>query len=238
MAATTLTSFHKFPELAPELRDRIWQLAVQKPKVFTLRIPWDSSDPNNDQYELAQCPSSLATACRASRHIFQTQAHTDIQLPIKHKNKYFNPGVDTISIDVFQELSLEPLLQKISKLGIESLGLPCGHGKPIGILFSGANANMFTGLKEIVVILGRIRVCGELELVAVNETTSKWNPPLVQWAEEYADFLRADMEKISKKWKRYQRKRVRQGKSSPDWVLPSVRLAFMMPMNDEFLYAN
>jgi hypothetical protein len=122
-------------------------------------------------------------------------------------------------------------------LKIESLGLPCGHGKPTGILFSGSHAKMFTGLKEIVVIMGRTRFCGEQELVAVDDITFAWNPPLVKWAQDYVDFLRADMERVSKRWKTYQRMRVRQGKFSPDWVVPSVRIAWMMPMDDKFLYA-
>jgi hypothetical protein len=36
------------------------------------------------------------------------------------------------------------------------------------------------------------------------------------------------MEKVSKKWKTYQRKRVRQGKSSPDWVVPAFRVAWII----------
>jgi hypothetical protein len=233
MAPTTPTSFHKFPDLARELQNLIWKFAARKPKVLTLMVPWDESD----HFELIQCRSGLETACRASRH-FAVQPQARHQLPLKHKIKYFVPAVDTIRIDVFAlDGELNSTLQKISKLGIESLGLPCGHGKPTGILFSGSHAKWFTGLKEIVVIMGRTRWCGEQELVAVNDTNFNWNPSLVKWALDYVDFLRADMEKVSKKWKTYQRKRVRQGKSSSDWAVPSVRIAWMIPMDDKFLYA-
>jgi hypothetical protein len=235
MAPTTPTSFHKFPDLARELQNLIWKFAARKPKVLTLMVPWDKSD----NFELIQCRSGLETACRGSRQ-FAVQPQARRQLPLKHKIKYFVPAVDTIRIDIFLFAiggELNPTLRKISKLGIESLGLPCGQGKPTGIPFSGSHAKWFTGLKEIVVIMGRTRWCGEQELVAVNDTNFNWNPPLVKWALDYVDFLRADMEKVSKKWKKYQRKRVRQGKSSPDWVVPSVRIAWMMPMDDKFLYA-
>ena len=230
-----LTSFHKFPDLPHELQNLVWKFAARKPKVLTLMVPWDKGD----HFELIQCRSGLETACRASRR-FAVQPQARRQLPLKHKIKYFVPAVDTIRIDVFRfalDGELYATLRNISKLGIESLGLPCGHGQPAGILFSGSHAKMFTGLKEIVVILGRTRWCGEQELVAVNDTNFNWNPSLVKWALDYVDFLRADMEKVSKKWKTYQRKRVRQGKSSSDWVVPSVRIAWMMPMDDKFLYA-
>jgi hypothetical protein len=230
-----LTSFHKFPDLPHELQNLVWKFAARKPKVLTLMVPLDKSD----HFELIQCRSGLETACRASRR-FAVQPQARRQLPLKHKIKYFVPAVDTIRIDVFRfalDGELYATLRNISKLGIESLGLPCGHGQPAGILFSGSHAKMFTGLKEIVVILGRTRWCGEQELVAVNGTNLNWNLLLVKWALDYVDFLRADMEKLSKKWKTYQRQRVRQGKSSPDWVVPSVRIAWMMPVDDKFLYS-
>jgi hypothetical protein len=56
---------------------------------------------------------------------------------------------------------------------------------------------------------------------------------------EFASELLEDMEKVSKKWKRYQRGRVRQGKSSPDWIVPSVRVAYVKNMTETVRpYAN
>jgi hypothetical protein len=239
MAATT---FHKFPELPPELQNRIWGLAARKPKVLTLMVPMDKYDPKSDHFELIQCQSGLETACRASRH-FAVQPQVRRQLPLKFKIKYFVPAVDTIRIDVFQwalDGELDGILRKISMLGIESLGIPCGHGVGrTGVLFSGSHAKWFTGLKEIVVVMGRTLLSGEMEMVEVNETSPirDWELPLVQWARDYADFLRADMEKVSKKWKKYQRARVRKGKSSPDWVVPAVRIAWMQPMVFRSIYS-
>jgi hypothetical protein len=40
------------------------------------------------------------------------------------------------------------------------------------------------------------------------------------------------MEKVSKKWKTYQRKRVRQGKSSPGCVVPAVRITWMILVDE------
>jgi len=44
---------------------------------------------------------------------------------------------------------------------------------------------------------------------------------------EFATNLREEMEKVLKKWKRYQRGRLRQGKSSPDWIMPKLRAAYV-----------
>jgi hypothetical protein len=44
---------------------------------------------------------------------------------------------------------------------------------------------------------------------------------------EFASKLHGDMEKVSKKWKTYQRNRVRHGKSSPDWIVPNLRVAYV-----------
>jgi hypothetical protein len=68
----------------------------------------------------------------------------------------------------------------LAKLEIESLGLPCGYGMPTGVLFSRSHAKMFTGLKEIVVMMGRTRSCGEQELATVNETSADLEQPLVK----------------------------------------------------------
>jgi hypothetical protein len=49
-------------------------------------------------------------------------------------------------------------------------------------------------------------------------------------ARAYAKDLREDLEKTSKKWKAYQKRRVKQGKSSPDWVVPKVEVAYLKPI--------
>jgi hypothetical protein len=129
LKSRSLTTFHKFPGLPRDLQNRVWQLAARKPKVFTLMAPWDKGDPKSDHFELIQCRSGLETACRASRH-FAVQPQARRQLSLKHKIKYFVPAVDTIRIDVFRfalDGELNTTLRNISKLGIESLGLLCGH---------------------------------------------------------------------------------------------------------------
>jgi hypothetical protein len=86
-------------------------------------------------------------------------------------------------------------------------------------------------LKEIVVIMGRLgSLDEEMELVAVDETSCLWDEELTKYARKFAEFLRADMEKVSKKWKTYQRARARKRKSNPDFVVPAVRIAWMQPV--------
>jgi hypothetical protein len=75
-----------------------------------------------------------------------------------------------------------------------------------------------------------------MEMVAVNETSPDWEVPPVKWAHDYVSFLRADMEKVSKKWKTYQRKRIRQGKSSPEWAVPAVRMILVDENVGLYLY--
>jgi hypothetical protein len=44
--------------------------------------------------------------------------------------------------------------------------------------------------------------------------------------------LREDLERVSKKWKSYQRGRLRKGKVSKDWEVPKVRVAWMRAVTE------
>ncbi|CZR51608.1 uncharacterized protein PAC_01485 [Phialocephala subalpina] len=48
----------------------------------------------------------------------------------------------------------------------------------------------------------------------------------------YVQHLRSDMEKASKKWKAYQRRREKAGKSGSDWTPPQVVLGRMRPITE------
>jgi hypothetical protein len=47
-----------------------------------------------------------------------------------------------------------------------------------------------------------------------------------------ANELHEEMMKISKKWRSYQRSRVKKGKSSSDWTVPRVRIAYVRNTTD------
>jgi len=48
----------------------------------------------------------------------------------------------------------------------------------------------------------------------------------------YIQILQKDMETRAKTWKRYQRQQQKKGKSSDDWELPVVRLAYVKAISE------
>lgn len=48
----------------------------------------------------------------------------------------------------------------------------------------------------------------------------------------YGEILVNDLKKRAKSWKSYQELRQKQGKNSPDWTHPNVRLAYIRPINE------
>jgi hypothetical protein len=48
----------------------------------------------------------------------------------------------------------------------------------------------------------------------------------------YVVELRVEMEKKLKQWKTYQRRRVKEGKSSLDWIVPTIRMGRVQPISE------
>jgi hypothetical protein len=220
-----LKSFDYFPRLPPELQDMIWEFALRVPRVLTL------TNRDDELSLLTNRQPALASVCQASRRVAQSQVYR--QFPDQEDFiTYYNPAIDTVRLDLFDEEFYGSELRAFSKYNIESLGIDWEYGLKA---FFASDAKLFSGLREIVILIGRTRLSCEIEMVPISETAPERPDLDYEWQQtkrmrNYANGLREDMEKVSKKWKAYQRRRVRQGKSSPDWIVPSVRIAYMKPI--------
>lgn len=92
----------------------------------------------------------------------------------------------------------------------------------------------FASLKRVVILIGSLKAACEMTMVPIPEVqpargqVSEWvKTRKARW---YAENLRRELEKSSKAWKAYQRRREKQGKSSRDWVVPKVEVAYLEPI--------
>jgi hypothetical protein len=126
-----------------------------------------------------------------------------------------------------------PDYKAFAKKGYESIGFRFNDNRywePI----TAAEAKTFVGLKRIFILLGKQKAGCEMTMAIIPDM----QPPRGEgyglsntyraWIR--AQILREDLEKTSKKWKAYQKRRVKQGKSSPDWVVPTVEVAYLKPI--------
>lgn len=204
-----LKSFTLFSKLPPEIQDMVWRFAHNTPQLQTLTT---SPTEGNSQFVVVNRLSSLLHTCQASRTVCGPR---DTEFYLGRASQIRQ--MDTVRLWL---RDLQP--RAFSKFPIDSLGIvyPYDADK-----FTAADIKSFTGLREVVILLGPTTSRCEIEMVAADYRppakikTSLWLLALV-----YADDLKDDMLKISRRWKAYQKRRVKQGKSSPDWIPPSVRV--------------
>ena len=103
-----------------------------------------------------------------------------------------------------------------------------------GVSFTAEDAKTFIGLQKIFVVIGKHKARCEMTLVPFPEaapagarvgTWEQTTGPLT-----YTTVLRKELQKLSKKWKAYQRRREKQGKSSADWIVPDDEVAYLKPI--------
>lgn len=218
-----VASFPQFQKLPAELQDMVWRHALRTPKVITLT----NKEDEEGIYLTAPRRTSVVEVCRASRHI-GTKEEKYCLLPGPGLG-LFNPDAETVRMDINTGRSYKDY----AKYGIESLGIMGWYSNK----FTGQDAKLFRGLREIVLVLGRPVAEYEMELVdvpqygPVNTSPGSFHEPkLVETAYNHIRRLRRELDKTSRKWKAYQKRREKQGKSSPDWIVPTVRLARMVPI--------
>ncbi|KAH8678831.1 hypothetical protein BGZ60DRAFT_468219 [Tricladium varicosporioides] len=104
------TQFHLFPELAPELRLKIWRHACV-PRVVTVCY-----DLEKDQCSSSSKPPAVLQACRESRgealNIFKLSFGTHSQPP----RIYFNTLGDTLYLPRHREMGYDETLRDFKKL--------------------------------------------------------------------------------------------------------------------------
>lgn len=219
-----IPKFHQFQLLPAELQDMIWKYTLQTPKCSSVEYMTDSEE----YHFCVNRPPAIFFVNRASRHIAMTRPYWNTHQG--GKLAYFTPAIDTIrpkpdSTNVPRDFSRIP--------GVVSVGIQWSSRMSD---FLGAQAKQYVGLQEVVIIIGNRRSECQMELVPLQRSCLP-DPRKdlmfhhqVKVAQTYARFLEMDMEKASRKWKTYQRRRVKQGKSSPDWIVPKVRIAHMRPI--------
>lgn len=218
-----LHEFHYFPKLPVEIQDMIWKHALNVPKCISLEY-------STMEEEYSICVNrkpAVAVVNRASRHL--AKIHNYLYIPGAGPVVYYTPQFDTVRI----KFVWGNKLRHFTKIkGIVSLGVPLGFGRRN---FYGPEVKQFVGLQEVVILIGHQRSKCEMELVDIPLKEKIPKDDTVFWmeatsAQRYASLLLGSMDGISKKWKTYQKRRARQGKISPDWTVPTVRIAKLQPI--------
>jgi hypothetical protein len=220
-----LKEFTLFPRLPTEIQLSIWDFAsVNYPRVLTM-ITDDDDETGLDVCNYRSL--AIAHACKNSRYAIWK-------------------GLDLSNVDakaIFYEPLNDAILLRKQGLGTSYRNFSKKEYKSIAIRFdnkrfwdtlSAADVKTFTGLERVVILFGNLKASCEMTMVPIPEE----QPPrgqVYEWsktslARAYAKDLREDLEKTSKKWKAYQKRRVKQGKSSPDWVVPKVEVAYLKPI--------
>jgi hypothetical protein len=218
-----LKYFSRFSDLPVEIQHMIWKFAYKKPRMFTLA----HSQSKNELYVSNCRQPAMVHACRAARTL--AMKGSVFTLEHAHCFNFYKPYFDTIRLFFGRT---QP--RTFSGVCMPSIGLSY-HSWALGE-FSAADAKLIPLLKEIVLLVGYPVAGCEVELIPIPDededvVTDQWYKCCVDFeiyeAFKFARCLEKDMEKISKKWKTYQRSRVKKGKSSPDWNVPKVRVAYV-----------
>ena len=226
-----LNRFTLFPKLPVELQDIVWHHTLHAPRVLTMTHNRDE----DEQFLIHYRQPTLASVCQASRRMvldkrFESLPLWEYLLDVKSTYNFYNPETNIISLDV------HPLgnWKDFSKFKILSVGIPYQHPRYRQRPFDAADAKAFSGLREIVILVGNRQAGCDVQPVyvpdfeSVHDSESKyyllWKMPGLR---SYVSDLRTELGKTSNKWKAYQRRREKKGKSSPDWIMPTVRVAYM-----------
>ncbi|KAE9379972.1 hypothetical protein N431DRAFT_432287 [Stipitochalara longipes BDJ] len=223
-----LKEFTLFPHLPMEIQLLIWDFAaVNYPKVHTMISDDDNISTGTGPEAFNYRAPAMAHACRNSRNAIWK----DLDMSkLDDKTMIHEPLNDVI---LLRKQGIETSYRDFAKKQYTSIGIIYDEKRSWNMI-SGADAKTFVGLKRIFILLGGHRASCEMTMVPIPEA----QPPrgkVYEWsktssARMCAHILREDLEKQSKKWKAYQRRRVKQGKSSPDWVVPKVEVAHLKPI--------
>jgi hypothetical protein len=213
-----LKYFTRFPDLPVEIQHMIWKFAYKRPRMLTLAY-----SQSNDEIHVLNCRQpAMIHACRAARSI----AMKGYAFVLEHADylNYWNSDIDSVRL-----LCGLTKPRTFSGIRMPSLAIP-SHCWALG-KFTGADAKLFSGLEEIVLLVGSPVAGCEVELIPILDEddgddveTDKWFKGMLDFqiyeAIKCASRLEKEMQSALKKWKTYQRSRVKKGKSSPDWIMP------------------
>jgi len=211
---TPLKNFTLFPLLPMELQLAVWDFAAHAyPRVIAMK----------PEHEENYRPHAITHTCRASRDVIWQGL---LLREAKRPYIFCDSKHDTVLLR-----NDGSNFKEFCKKGLKSIAVIYD---PFGVNLTATDAKAFVGLQRIVVLIGKPRARCEMTLELISEhqpprrQVCERNKARVPWL--YAEFLREDMEKTAKKWKTYQRRRANQGKSSPDWIVPRVEVAYLRPV--------
>ena len=165
-------------------------------------------------------PPALSYACRNSRRAILKGLDAYANR-FKDRTLIYKPFNDTVQL---LKVTDDPSYKAFAKKEYKSIATP--YKEPL----SGADAKAIVGLERIVLVLGsQIGACEmTLEKIPEQQWTNGRNELLE--LRICARKLKVDLEEQSKKWKTYQKRRVKQGKSSPDRNVPTIEVAYPTPI--------
>ncbi|KAE8440628.1 hypothetical protein EG329_007012 [Mollisiaceae sp. DMI_Dod_QoI] len=209
-----LQPFTKFPQLPTEVQEMVWKYSISVPRVLTLLGAYRQP--------------SLFSVCRNSRRIALAQVYTELPGQTGWTIHY-NAERDTVRLEALAWWGTQ--LFPTSNL---SLGLPFSLIEAES--FSAQEAKRINGLREIVVLQGERFLNYEMQLIpntyppcASESEADRIEASKIQ---SYINDLLKEIDKVLKRWKLYQRRREKEGKSSPDWTVPTVRAARLRIINN------
>jgi len=212
-----------------EIQLLIWNFAtVNYPIVRTMLT--DDENYDTAPEVLNYRAPALAHACRNSRNMIWKGLDMS---KVADKTLVHEPLNDVV---LLQAEGIFPSYKAFAKKGYASIGFLFNDVRYWNTM-TATEAKTFVGLKRIFILLGKQKASCEMTMEIVPDV----QPPrgeVHDWSKGYrvirarmwAQTLREDLEKTSKKWKAYQKRRVKQGKSSPDWVVPTVEAAYLKPI--------
>jgi hypothetical protein len=207
----------------------VWHFALHTPRVISLAQHLEDYFNMETYFASNSRPPALLGVCRASRQVVLKTAFQTLPPKLHRTQKYrfYNPFVDTVRMEP------HPLrdAKDFAKYNIKSLGITFkpSDDRISPWMFTGRDAKAFIGLEEIVILIGG-RSRGDCQMTPRPVTLDA--PILAKMSIDHRSELRSfvarlmsELSKVSRNWKAYQRRRLKQGKASPDWVMPTVRVA-------------
>ncbi|PMD32938.1 hypothetical protein L207DRAFT_590012 [Hyaloscypha variabilis F] len=215
-------SFPQFQKLPIELQDMVWTHALQHPQIITAINRKDDK-----AYIGTTRQPSLLSVCRASRQLYIKQASHN--LPGQY-GVYYTSAVDTVLLNIIPGYNFKAY----AKYELRSIGIPASISTPL----SASEVRAFHGLREIVILIGGRQGDCQIQLVDFEQqatspcdSSSRDCSSFAQSPFIYANSLRKDLERHSKVWNAVQQSK-KKGKASIEWVMPTVRVARMVPISE------
>jgi hypothetical protein len=221
-----LIPFPFFPKFPQEIQNIIWSYACEVPRVIAIEhtggLLCDEVKIKNPRVP------PLLHACQTSRAILKAKLTRGISLPGDRYYPYYNPLVDTVHLPMYGISSA-----KLGNHRFRSVAVSNSHS--FGERFTGADAKALRTEEIVILAGGGARARTKCEVMIVPARTypggdgdrSRFDCRAFEASSEKYH-LEESMRKKLRSWEKYQARRRRKGLSSPDWIVPKVKIARLM----------